>query len=663
MKRKGKEQEMKENNKKSKKYVFLFISIALIYLALISIIFLIYSLNNDTDESLMASTNDGKLKRIFGFSTSGSDSNALQGSTGYNNKIYFATSKSGSNNQQNYYSKIKLYDIKTKKMYTLTDFNKVLSKMSTYKINDITTNETSGRNYYLLYDAANENNSKIMFSQYNIIRKLTLDRKFTNIAYNKDDKKYYSLTSDGIYNYEISNISKNNTNENVGNVKSSLACNIQKKEGTTIQGITINNNLLFKSYHKLLDGKDYVNYIDVYDINDCKNNKTIKTYKTYKLGKCSRNSTIRNCAIGSLFYMNSKLYIGYNNSNFKGINFYTSNISTKNNNIDKTAKKRAQKVSISKKNLSLVDEQSAILTATVTPENASNKKVIWSSSNTKVATVDASGKVRAKGVGTAKITATSSDNSRAKATCIVKVRAIKILMAGNSKTGSNGIPKKFINIAKNRGYTVTVKYFKDNYGKSLSTLYKNHKDDYLNKYAYDYVIMQEKTSLYSKDYSKEKSFDFYDGVEKIREAAISKNPNVKLFVRKTWIYSNSSTSVINRSYENANLVVKNLNSYLKNSSHKPKYTATIINDGPSMYDARKSLKNNKIYVFRDDKNDPDDHTHQSNEGAYLTASCIYATVFKKDPTKITYYPSTEINKSTAKKLRNIAKKYCFSESD
>ena len=77
-------------------------------------------------------------------------------------------------------------------------------------------------------------------------------------------------------------------------------------------------------------------------------------------------------------------------------------------------------VALNKSELSLYTGQSEILTATVQPEDATNKNVTWSSDNADVATVDANGKVTAVGEGNATITVTTTDGSKT-ATCQVTV--------------------------------------------------------------------------------------------------------------------------------------------------------------------------------------------------------------------------------------------------
>ena len=64
--------------------------------------------------------------------------------------------------------------------------------------------------------------------------------------------------------------------------------------------------------------------------------------------------------------------------------------------------------------------ESFTLTATIMPENATNRKFMWSSDNTDVATVDDNGLVKSLSAGTATITATTDDGAKT-ASCVVTV--------------------------------------------------------------------------------------------------------------------------------------------------------------------------------------------------------------------------------------------------
>jgi uncharacterized protein YjdB len=86
-------------------------------------------------------------------------------------------------------------------------------------------------------------------------------------------------------------------------------------------------------------------------------------------------------------------------------------------------------VSLSHTTLSLKPNATQQLTATIAPTTATNKNVTWSSSNTSVATVSATGLVTAKTAGTATITVTTQDGNKT-ATCVVTVST-----AGGSDDG------------------------------------------------------------------------------------------------------------------------------------------------------------------------------------------------------------------------------------
>ena len=93
-----------------------------------------------------------------------------------------------------------------------------------------------------------------------------------------------------------------------------------------------------------------------------------------------------------------------------------------------TPKKSVSSVTLKKTSLTMQVGKTEILKVTVKPTNAVIKNVIWTSSNTKVATVDSKGKVKAIGKGTATITATAADGSGKNAAC--KVTVVKKIVTG-----------------------------------------------------------------------------------------------------------------------------------------------------------------------------------------------------------------------------------------
>jgi len=106
-------------------------------------------------------------------------------------------------------------------------------------------------------------------------------------------------------------------------------------------------------------------------------------------------------------------------------------------------------VSLSKNSLSMTEGETYTLTATITPSNATEKSVSWSSSNTSVATVSNAGLVTAKSAGSTTITATTTDGGK-KATCSITVQAKTV-----SVTGVN-LDKTSLTLTEGDSYALTA---------------------------------------------------------------------------------------------------------------------------------------------------------------------------------------------------------------
>ena len=96
---------------------------------------------------------------------------------------------------------------------------------------------------------------------------------------------------------------------------------------------------------------------------------------------------------------------------------------------------RVSSISLTKSTLELIVGDQASLDATISPDNATNKKIRWSSSKESVATVTPEGIVEAVSVGTAFITATSEDSGvNAKCEITVKEKVINVTGIALNKT-------------------------------------------------------------------------------------------------------------------------------------------------------------------------------------------------------------------------------------
>ena len=116
---------------------------------------------------------------------------------------------------------------------------------------------------------------------------------------------------------------------------------------------------------------------------------------------------------------------------------------------------------ISKTKLSLLPEQTAILTTEITPSNATNTKVTWTSSNEEVATVNQGGTVTAIHSGTAQITASLGNGFTRTCTVTVKKLSSAVISVKNMNTEPGDIVEVPLMIEDNPGIAVmklSVKY-------------------------------------------------------------------------------------------------------------------------------------------------------------------------------------------------------------
>lgn len=105
-------------------------------------------------------------------------------------------------------------------------------------------------------------------------------------------------------------------------------------------------------------------------------------------------------------------------------------------------------ITLSSTSLTLTIGETATLTANVLPEEATNKSVTWTSSNTAVASVDTNGKVTTAGIGSATITATTHNGFSA--TCQVTVSPVMPASVTLSQTSLS------LNIGETATLTATV---------------------------------------------------------------------------------------------------------------------------------------------------------------------------------------------------------------
>ncbi len=173
-----------------------------------------------------------------------------------------------------------------------------------------------------------------------------------------------------------------------------------------------------------------------------------------------------------------------------------------------TGKAKVTGITLNQTSATLGRGKKLALKAAISPSYASNKKVVWKSANTKVATVDGSGNVTAKAPGRTKITVTSAENSSYQASCTVTVPyniTYKLNKGKNNASNPSTYYGKKITLKNpsRKGYTFAGWYTDAKFKKKITSISNSAKSDYI-LYAKWTKVKVAKASLTSAKNSKSK---------------------------------------------------------------------------------------------------------------------------------------------------------------
>ena len=125
-------------------------------------------------------------------------------------------------------------------------------------------------------------------------------------------------------------------------------------------------------------------------------------------------------------------------------------------------------VKLNKTSLKLINGSSYTLKKSIAPSNASNKTVTWTSSNKKVAAVSSAGKITAKGVGKATITAKTSNGKKAVCKVTVRPKTNKIIKL--KKSGKKSIKITWSKVSGTTKYQIYMSGKKSSGFKRIATV-------------------------------------------------------------------------------------------------------------------------------------------------------------------------------------------------
>lgn len=219
-------------------------------------------------------------------------------------------------------------------------------------------------------------------------------------------------------------------------------------------------------------------------------------------------------------------------------------------------------------------------------------------------------------------------------------KTIKILFIGNSityrdtKNGENNFIEYFSGLAKSSGKKVKC-YRLTKGGSNLSRWYK--KDSYKKKLIklckendFDYVVLQENT-----DYAIKYPDTMQNSIKGVLKLIRKYDKDFKIIYNASWNYKYGK---FGRTYKTGQKIINS--NYVK---------ARKLNGGKISYSGQ------AFKVCRDNYNIDlwlSDNNHPTKYGSYLSACCMYNTIFNKHTYGNKY--TAGLNSKTVKKLQKVA---------
>ena len=322
------------------------------------------------------------------------------------------------------------------------------------------------------------------------------------------------------------------------------------------------------------------------------------------------------------------------------------------------------------------------LTATIEPENATNKLTTWTTSNAAVATIGENGLVTAVSEGKTTITVHAGDNKTDSCEIIVEPGTLNILYIGNSKTYYNNMPTMFEELA-NKAYSDSiisknvnvVQYsFDADAGETNYTGYATNGlglwemcitrtqtlCERIASQKWDYIILQDKTNVASNSDNLETYIKGVGAITIYAKAGRTElintytsqiqpvsaeptladlanyipennntNPNVKIIIDSLQNQADTLGSDIQTSTNlNAEAVRESLirNSVISEENIKISYTGDAFE---LYYSGLETTDLADLYY-----NDETTQVHPSVKGSYLRACTNYITIFGSDGTPV-----------------------------